>query len=199
MKSKKGSIIVFEGPDGVGKTHLAKSITALLKKDKIKARYFSFPGCIDGTLGNLIYQIHHHKSQLKEKLTPASLQILHLASHIDELEKRIKPSLDENINVILDRWWLSTLVYGKTLGVETAILEKIVNIEKHYWAGYEPKIVFILNNKPYRKTIKRWDVLNREYRCFCNNYIDEYDIKFISNVSCNMAEDIYQQIKQAIL
>jgi dTMP kinase len=55
-------------------------------------------------------------------LSSASLQLLHIAAHIDAIERRIKPTLGQGRIVILDRFWWSTMVYGAVSGVSEALL-----------------------------------------------------------------------------
>jgi dTMP kinase len=82
-------LIVFEGPDGVGKSTLMKQTEDLLKHRGILFQSLS-PGKEHGTLGGLVDLIHHDPQQLGlGAFTPLSLQALHIAAHLDHIEARI--------------------------------------------------------------------------------------------------------------
>ena len=109
----RGHLIVFEGPDGVGKTTLARLLTRELEHRGCHCLYKSFPGQEEGSLGRLVYDIHHHPHKFGiEQMSPTSLQMLHIAAHVDAIERDIKPSLQRGHHIILDRYWWSTLAYG---------------------------------------------------------------------------------------
>src|ERR1700722_2011213 len=130
----RGTLIVFEGPDGVGKTTLGRRLTDYLTSKGIASRYTSFPGHEPGTLGRLVYEIHHHPAQFGiDKLEPTTCQLLHVASHIDALRRTIRPALLAGEVVVMDRFWWSTLVYGRTGGADPESLSAMIGLEKHHW------------------------------------------------------------------
>ena len=49
-----GRLLVLEGPDGVGKTTLAKVLTESLAERGLKTLLLSFPGQEAGTIGALV-------------------------------------------------------------------------------------------------------------------------------------------------
>ena len=84
MQSK---LIVFEGPDGVGKTTLVDKTCKYLRDTNIAHEIFSFPGRKKGTLGGHIYHLHHNWNNMGiASINPASLQTLHIAAHMDIIE-----------------------------------------------------------------------------------------------------------------
>ena len=95
-----GKLYVFEGPDGVGKSTLAQWFASHLQESGYACTLLSFPGKEDGTLGEHVYELHHDPARFGiQSLSAASLQLLHVAAHIDAIETRIKPLLNEG-----ERW-----------------------------------------------------------------------------------------------
>lgn len=140
-----GKLIVFEGPDGIGKTTLANRLVSELKTLGYICTYFSFPGREPGTLGNHVYELHHNKKKFNlETISAESLQLLHIAAHIDCISNRIIPTLQSGVNVILDRFWWSTVVYGACQGLSETYLKDILNIEEHKWQNILPTILFLI-------------------------------------------------------
>ncbi|HEY6767746.1 MAG TPA: AAA family ATPase [Candidatus Sulfotelmatobacter sp.] len=88
-------LVIFEGPDGVGKSTLLKATSDLLAQRKIPFLSLSFPGKTPGTLGELVDRIHHTPQDLQlNAITPLALQALHIAVHLDAIDTRIKPALN---------------------------------------------------------------------------------------------------------
>jgi dTMP kinase len=115
---KKGKLIVFEGIDGAGSTTQLKLFGKYLKKKKLKFVETHEP--TDGLIGKLI-----SKALRREvKFSWDTLQLLYSADRADHLDKLIKPNLDRGVNVISDRYFLSTFAYGQ-LNLEGAWLRKL--------------------------------------------------------------------------
>jgi dTMP kinase len=141
----KAKLIVFEGPDGVGKTTLISSAAQYLRQSGVPFLSLSFPGKTPGTLGELVDRIHHSPKDFHlPELTPLSLQALHIAAHLDAIETRIRPALLKNITVLLDRIWWSTWVYGRSAHVEESVLSTLVEAEKLFWGNLLPATTFLI-------------------------------------------------------
>jgi len=57
MKDKMpGQLLIFEGPDGTGKTTLSHRLVEWLTSQGQRARYVSSPGDIEGSLGQHVYR-----------------------------------------------------------------------------------------------------------------------------------------------
>jgi dTMP kinase len=121
-----GKLIVFEGADGIGKSSLSKEVMRRLEDLNVASVSLAFPGKDLGTLGHLVYQIHHDPAALGViSVTPLALQTLHVAAHLDAIERRILPALQDGTWVILDRFWWSTWVYGVHQGIAPLISKRL--------------------------------------------------------------------------
>jgi dTMP kinase len=149
---RHGKLIVFEGPDGVGKSTLVESTKEFLARRSVPFVSISFPGKEPGTLGWLVDQIHHgQRVDDVRELTALSLQAMHIAAHLDHIEVRIRPALQNGTVVILDRFWWSTLVYGRAGTVQPEVLEFLVAAEKAAWGRSLPAVMFLVNRTaPFR-------------------------------------------------
>lgn len=142
---KTGRLLVFEGPDGVGKSTLVREAGSVLDLRRITYSSLSFPGKDPGTLGWLVDQIHHTPQAVNvNALTPLSLQALHIAAHLDHIETRILPVLARGEWFILDRFWWSTWVYGTLDRVQTGVLNRLVEAEQTAWGSTLPATVFLV-------------------------------------------------------
>lgn len=141
-----GRLFVFEGPDGVGKTTIINAVEKRLHERGQACSRFSFPGRESGTLGAHIYELHHQPAQFGVKdLSALSLQVLHVAAHVDLIERRILPSLRQGNTVLLDRYWWLTWVYGMTAKVPVAQLNQLLAVEHLIWQEVTPKQLFMMS------------------------------------------------------
>lgn len=138
----RGRLIVFEGPDDAGKTTLSKMVHETRLGKGERCVWLSFPGNQENTIGREVYRMHHDArfacaSQL-------SLQMLHVAAHIDCIERTIIPALEEGTSVVLDRFWWSTIIYGTMAGAPPDALRRCLEVENMSWRGVLPHVVFLL-------------------------------------------------------
>lgn len=160
--SQTGQLFVFEGPDGVGKSELSGRFADLLDQRGIPNLHLSFPGKEKGSIGKLIYDVHHAPADFGiETIAPSSLQLLHIAAHLDLIEQEIIPALQSGTSVVLDRFWWSTKVYGLAAGVSRSVLDKMVEVELAAWGKTSPaRIVLVRRKSPLRPEPKsqwrRW-------------------------------------------
>jgi thymidylate kinase len=140
-----GSLFVFEGGDGAGKSTLCAAVAAELRASGTPVSVLSFPGRQPGTLGALVYELHHDAQSVGvEAVTPTALQLLHIAAHLDAIEREILPRLAAGETVLLDRYWWSTWTYGITAGAERAMLGTMIELERMCWRSVEPIAVFLI-------------------------------------------------------
>jgi dTMP kinase len=148
MKVERGRLIVFEGVDATGKTTLCNALYESLSHENNIVRICHFPGTQRGTLGELVYRIHHsHSSEFGVRaVDPCSIQLLHIAAHVDAIESEIKPALRHGEWVILDRFWWSTYIYGLDNGVQASQLRLMINVEKIAWGTTKPDLIFLVDS-----------------------------------------------------
>lgn len=162
-----GQLYVFEGADGVGKTTLATALVSKLRADGRNAHYLASPGRERGTLGRLVWEFHHDSGRFGvDRVDPTSLQLLHVAAHIDTIEHTIWPALRAGQDVVMDRFWWSTLVYGAEQGVSSGSLDLMIQLEMRHWGGLSPNLVFLLTcSRPFRDEISptQFNRLTAEY------------------------------------
>lgn len=145
VSALEGKLIVFEGADGAGKTTLLQAILDLLLGAGVRVERFAFPGAEAGTIGRLVYDIHHEPESFGiGTIAPVSLQTLHVAAHADAIQTRILPALRSGACVLLDRFWWSTWVYGVVAGVPPRILRPLIEFERTVWGATRPKIIIHL-------------------------------------------------------
>ena len=143
-----GQLYVFEGPDAVGKSELSRLFSLDLMSKGVPTQLVAFPGNEEGTLGKLVYEIHHDPARVGLKdIAQASVQLLHIAAHVDLIERTIMPLLRAGTTVVLDRFWWSTEVYGLASGVPRKTLEAMVSVELAAWGGVRPTSIFLVTRK----------------------------------------------------
>lgn len=182
--SGSGSLLVFEGPDGAGKTELAHRLADSLRGRGVECELIAFPGNEPRSLGRHIYRIHHEPASVGiDNLHAASLQTLHIAAHIDEIEGRILPALRKGRIVILDRFWWSIWVYGRVAGVKPRSLRHMVQLEGTYWGRVRPAVVFLICRESAGCSATSEDRVRliREYEILAEREHGKYTIHVLDN------------------
>lgn len=184
---RKGKLLVFEGPDGVGKSELSRTLSEHLKKEGIDCLYLTFPGKENGTLGRAVYDIHHGPESFGiRSINPTSVQLLHIAAHIDTIESQILPALRDGTWVVLDRYWWSTWVYGLADGMDESVLKTMIDVERLYWGDIKPDKVFLITkDKPFREehSLEKWTTLKDYYTSLAEIEEVSYPVKRMINDS----------------
>lgn len=111
--------IVFEGPDGSGTTRQCSFLTDSLRESGLNVLMSAEP--TESKIGQEI------RSMLTCDTMPSpdAVQLLFCADRANHVSTVIEPALKKGQTVILDRYSLSTIVYGAAQGVDKEWLESI--------------------------------------------------------------------------
>lgn len=92
QNEKYFGIYVFEGIDNVGKTTIVQKLREKISLSMgCECSVVAFPGNESRTLGSLVCDIHHNQSKYFDtSLNETSLQLLHIASHIDLIQRKME-------------------------------------------------------------------------------------------------------------
>ncbi len=194
-----GQLYVFEGPDGVGKTELSGRFAAILTDRGTPTIRLSFPGKSGGTVGKLVYDLHHNPNSLGVKtITPASMQLMHIAAHIDAIETVILPALRAGTSVVLDRFWWSTKVYGLAGGSNKRLLANMIDVELAAWGSVSPSAIFLIRRQlPLRsEPMAKWRQWSELYERVSAEEQRRSTVITIDNEGS--VDDAVQQMQQAL-
>ena len=184
MKTE-GQLVVFEGPDGVGKSTISAEVARLLNANASVCELITFPGREPGSLGKLVYEIHHSPTQFGiVSLTPTSKQALHIAAHLDAIERYIVPALASGRHVLLDRFWWSTWVYGMVGGMDRHVLKRMVELERSFWGRLQPAtVILIRRDSPINRgdKLKDWYRLAKAYDRLAIKEARSYPVSVVEN------------------
>jgi thymidylate kinase len=187
-----GHLIVFEGPDAEGKSTLLKSLQSILQNARVPTEFLSFPGDRPGTLGKLVYELHHSLTEFGiNGMSPIRLQALHIAAHVDTILQTIIPALSSGTWIVLHRFWWSTWVCGAANGIEPRALNSLIEAEKLVWGPFQSSVVFLversapLRNDEKEGQFKRLSSLSRE---LCDSQRKIYPVVELVNMELESAQ-----------
>lgn len=135
----RGKFLVFEGPDGSGKTTQFRRFLAACAESGIPVCEVREPG---GTgVGERVREIlldhAHHDMALRCEM------LLYMASRAQLVEQRIRPALAKRDLVLADRFVSSTLAYqGAAGGLPLAEIRAAADIATH---GLAPDLILIFD------------------------------------------------------
>lgn len=167
-----GKFICLEGPDGCGKSTIMRKIKAYFREENIAHIQVREPGGTD--IGEEIRSIILDNKNTEMAAETESL--LYAASRSQLINEKVKPSLKEGINVLSERFVLSSLAYqgiGRGLG-----LEEVKSINDFGTGGLMPDLTLFFYVDPEltlrRKTSKGGDRLEEEGSDFHKKVYDGY-------------------------
>ena len=167
-----GKFITLEGPDGCGKSTIMRKIKKYLRKNRIDFIQVREPGGTD--IGEEIRSIILDNDNTE--MVGETESLLYAASRSQLINEKVKPSLEEGINVLSERFVLSSLAYqgiGRGLGVE-----EVKAINDFGTGGLVPDLTLFFYVDPEltlrRKTSKGGDRLEQEGSEFHKKVYDGY-------------------------
>ena len=139
-KMKTGIFIAFEGGDHVGKSTISKFLVKELNKIGLPTEWTKEPG---GTNCPVSEKIRIIILDPENDICDKTEVLLFAASRAQHIEKFILPSLKKGINVVSDRFVLSSHVYqgiARKMG-----LSRVKTINNFAREGLKPDITFLLD------------------------------------------------------
>lgn len=147
----KGKIVVFEGPEGCGKSTQAKRVFEHMKKLNPKTVLMREPGgtVISEKIRDIILDMKHREMSPKTEL------LLYIASRAQIIHERISKLLDKGCTILLDRFFLATVVYqGHARGLDI----KMINALNRFVLGrvkVNLTIIYDVSMNEARKRMKK--------------------------------------------
>lgn len=164
--------IVIDGPDGSGKTTLAKRLSKQLCINGIKTIYTSEP-TLNSTTGNTIQEV----LEGDKSIDPYILSDLFLLDRKEHLAKVVQPSLCSGLCVVCDRYKYSALVYQQIQGVSAPYL---IELNKECLI---PDVTFILIPSSPKVLMERIEKRGKNKDLFENEKILEITIRYYKDIS----------------
>lgn len=154
-----GLFITIEGPEGSGKTTVAKKVVETLQNEGYKVLYTREPGGVGiaEKIRDIILDVNN------TNLDPRSEALLYAASRRQHLIEKVVPALNNGYIVICDRFVDSSLAYqGHARGIG---IDEIYNINLFAIDTMFPDMTILLNIDPEvglaRIMANRQDEVNR--------------------------------------
>ena len=138
MRLKRGFLVVFEGIDGAGKTTQAKLLYDHLKKREFDVILSKEP--TDSIYGKKIKKLAQGG---RDAIEPSEEYNLFMSDRRVHVANLVKPALQKQQVVILDRYYFSTIAYQGALGLNP---DKIKSDNEAFAPA--PEIVFLLKVPP---------------------------------------------------
>jgi dTMP kinase len=142
--------LVIEGPNAVGKTTIARAVTAVLRLELSRSEVVSTAEPTPSPLGLAI-------RAMEVDLPPDSLAMACAADRIDHVARVITPALERGAWVVCDRYLPSSLVLQRLEGIH---VEKIWSLNESVRA---PHLTVYLDDDP-RTISRRLDARGRRSR-----------------------------------
>ncbi len=148
----KGIFIVLEGPDGSGKSTMAKKIGDYFTGRGREIEFTREPGgtVISEKIRELILDNNNTEMDYRTEA------LLYAAARAQLVSEKIKPWLDEGRIVISERFVYSSFVYqgiGRHLGVD-----EIKKINDFATVGVRPDMVLLLDINPEKGLSRKLDI-----------------------------------------
>ncbi len=171
-----GRFIVFEGPDGSGKTTQAELLYERLKTEGMSCILTEEPGATGE--GRIIRDILLNPGL---SIGPKTELFLFLADRADHVLKIITPALSEGKIVICSRYFYSTLVY-QGIARNVAPFSFLLDLNLYATGGLVPDLVFYIDIEPEKGLTKAKDTSLRRLNYPDGDRIESEGLEFQTDV-----------------
>ena len=139
VRALAGKFIVFEGPDGSGKTTQYRRFADLARAHGVKVCEVREPGgtAISERIRDVLLDVNHDEMSVRCET------LLYMASRAQLVAERIVPALAKNELVLADRFVSSTLAYQGAAGGMSE--EEIMHVAKVACGDVWPELVVIFD------------------------------------------------------
>lgn len=191
-----GKFIAFEGLDGAGSTTQAGKLTVYLKERLKKVHLTKEP--TNNLIGGLI------RGQLtKEWRTgPECLQLLFTADRAHHLEKEVIPLLKQEITVVTDRYFFSSVAFG-SLGIDDRdwlrkINDRFILPDITFLLHVSPQVCLqrIKANRFHLELFEEEEHIAKIWRTY-NELAQEFENVYVINGE-NPAEEVFADILKIV-
>jgi dTMP kinase len=139
LRHLAGRFVVFEGPDGSGKTTQFRRLISACQREGIPVCEVREPGgtLVGGDIRRILLDPAHTAMSLRCEM------LLYMASRAQLTEQVIRPALSRREAVIADRFFPSTLAYqGAAGGLPTDEIMAVAKVALH---GLQPDLILIFD------------------------------------------------------
>lgn len=161
----KGLLIVFEGPDGSGKTTVLEKVFKKLLQDGYDIYKFREPGGTE--ISEKIREIILDNENVK--MSSRCEALLYAASRAQLVEEKLRPLLEKGSIILCDRFVMSSILYqgiGRGLGVD-----EVKNINDFAIGEIRADLTLFLN-------IDYKTAIDRKRRNFVSDRLENEDDSF---------------------
>ena len=138
----KGYFLTLEGPDGSGKSTIAKMLQTEIKKMGLNCILTREPGGTE--IGESIRNILLSRENME--MSDRAEALLYAASRAQHVDEKIRPLVDSGLVVISDRYVFSSLAYqGYSRGLG---IEKVMDINKFAMGDMKPDRILFFDIEP---------------------------------------------------
>lgn len=186
-------LVAIEGPDRVGKATQAEMLQQGLYQEGLKATIEEIPSD-DKVTYPQIYAMLHSGAVDRYPVVFQTLQ----ATNRRYFQVHFLPNLAHHFDVvILDRWNLSTRVYGRVSGVKEDTTEAILD------GILEPDLNIVLDGDPFPKEgLDTWEanlVFQSRVRELYGQYCDQDPKQFVKIEANRPPHDVRQDVLAEVL
>ncbi|KWZ92422.1 MAG: dTMP kinase [Anaerococcus vaginalis] len=161
----KGLLIVFEGPDGSGKTTVLEKVYKKLLQDGYDIYKFREPGGTE--ISEKIREIILDNENIK--MSSRCEALLYAASRAQLVEEKLRPLLEKGSIILCDRFVMSSMLYqgiGRGLGID-----EVKNINDFAIGEIRADLTLFLN-------IDYKTAIDRKRRNFVSDRLENEDDSF---------------------